>query len=158
CQIVLEDPYVSTEHCVLERRGETLLVCDRESKNGTYINGNRVRAAELRIGNLLTVGKTTLIALGCAARAQPTAIERLCGAAPAFRRAVELATRAAATDCSVLVVGETGTGKELVARVVHEGSARSAGPFVAVNCGAIPRELIGSELFGHVRGAFTGAV
>jgi transcriptional regulator with PAS, ATPase and Fis domain len=70
---------------------------------------------------------------------------------------VEQALKAAQTDCTVLIVGETGTGKDLLARVIHEASRRMTEPFVAVNCGGIPRELIGSELFGHEKGAFTGA-
>jgi DNA-binding NtrC family response regulator len=65
--------------------------------------------------------------------------------------------KAAQTDCNVLIIGETGTGKDLLARVIHESSKRSTGMLVAVNCGGIPRELIGSELFGHEKGAFTGA-
>jgi transcriptional regulator with PAS, ATPase and Fis domain len=84
--------------------------------------------------------------------------DRLVGADPDFLRALELAYRAAGTECPILILGETGTGKELVARAIHEESRRREGPFVALNCGAIPPELINSELFGHVRGAFTGAV
>jgi transcriptional regulator with PAS, ATPase and Fis domain len=81
----------------------------------------------------------------------------LCGSAPAFQAALDMAQRAAATNCSVLIVGETGTGKELFARAIHRASERKQQPFVPVNCGAISRELIASELFGHERGSFTGA-
>ncbi len=75
-----------------------------------------------------------------------------------MRNVLDMASRAAASDATVLITGETGTGKEMVARALHRWSARSAGPFIAVNCGAIPSELLESELFGHVRGSFTGAV
>ncbi|MEW5935953.1 MAG: sigma 54-interacting transcriptional regulator, partial [Bacillota bacterium] len=81
----------------------------------------------------------------------------LVGADPHFRAAVELARRAAATSATVLLEGETGTGKELFAQAIHNASRRAMGPFVAVNCGVIPRELVASELFGYVEGAFTGA-
>jgi len=82
----------------------------------------------------------------------------LLGASPAMTRVVEQVRRLALADVSVVVTGESGTGKELVARALHDLSPRWDGPFVAVNCGAIPAELMESELFGHARGAFTGAV
>ncbi len=82
---------------------------------------------------------------------------RLVGASAAMRRVDAALDRLATQDVSILIAGESGTGKELVARSLHEGSARAAGPFVALNCGAIPESLIDSELFGHAKGAFTGA-
>ena len=84
--------------------------------------------------------------------------ERLIGNSPQMREVQKLIGRAASGSSSVLITGETGTGKEMVARVLHDNSPRAAKPFVAVNCAAIPRELLESELFGHVKGAFTGAI
>ena len=158
CDVIFDDPTISGLHCLLERRGDELFVRDRGSKNGTYVNGHQVECAELRPGSVLTIGRTWMIARAAGGRGQSSAYEQLRGTDPRFRAAVDNAMRAAVADCNLLVIGETGTGKELVARAVHEASSRSAGPFVAINCGAIPRELIGSELFGHERGAFTGAV
>ncbi len=85
------------------------------------------------------------------------AASRLVGVSKPFKDMLTMVERIAPTDATVLLLGESGTGKELVARTLHNRSLRSDGPFVAVNCGAIPRELVESELFGHVRGAFTGA-
>ncbi|HVV85940.1 MAG TPA: sigma 54-interacting transcriptional regulator [Kofleriaceae bacterium] len=157
-ELVLDDPCVSRRHCVLEWRGPALYARDLGSRNGTFVDDRRIECAELTPGAVLVVGGTRLVALGASRPTRSTAYARLIGLDPSFRQAVELARRAASTDCSVLILGETGTGKELIAQCIHEGSRRARLPFVAVNCGAIPRELIGSELFGHERGAFTGAM
>jgi two-component system, NtrC family, response regulator AtoC len=89
---------------------------------------------------------------------QPAGVEGLIGQSEALKRVVEMAHRAAPTDLTVLILGESGTGKEVLARGIHRLSGRKDGPFVPVNCAAIPEGLLESELFGHERGAFTGAV
>jgi DNA-binding NtrC family response regulator len=158
CDLVLDDPYVSAMHCIVERRaGGALVVRDRKSRNGTLIDGNPIEAAELHVGARLVVGRTTLVAISALDTGAPSAAVALRGRDPAFRATIDQAIKAAQTDCNILVIGETGTGKDLLARVIHEASRRSSERLVAVNCGAIPRELIGSELFGHEKGAFTGA-
>jgi two-component system, NtrC family, response regulator HydG len=106
--------------------------------------------------------KSSLVAENRALRARLAALEPggeggLLGSAPAFHAVLETLRQVAPTNASVLLVGESGTGKELAARLVHDRSARARGPFVAVNCGAIPESLLESELFGHEKGAFTGA-
>src|ERR1700722_6025245 len=89
---------------------------------------------------------------------QVSMFEEIVGAAPAIQKVLARVAKVARTDSTVLITGETGTGKELIARAIHKRSARSSRAFVSVNCAAIPRDLIASELFGHEKGAFTGAL
>jgi formate hydrogenlyase transcriptional activator len=89
---------------------------------------------------------------------QPSIFEDIVGSSEPLRRTLAHVAKVAPTDSTVLITGETGTGKELVARAIHKRSPRSGRPFIRVNCGAIPQSLIGSELFGHEKGAFTGAM
>jgi DNA-binding NtrC family response regulator len=89
---------------------------------------------------------------------QGTAFEEMIGQSESLRRVLDMAQRAAAADVTILIEGESGTGKEVLARAVHRLSTRKDGPFIPVNCAAIPEGLLESELFGHERGAFTGAV
>ncbi len=154
-QIVIDDRFVSAFHCTVELEStRRLVVRDQGSRNGTFVNGARVRESLVEPGARIVVGGVVIAVLE---RGGDKRRPVLVGEAPAFLAAVALAERAARGTASVLLQGESGTGKELFARLVHDASDRAAGPFVAVNCGAIPRELVESELFGHEKGAFTGA-
>ena len=152
----LDDRYVSRDHCELSYASGALVLRDRASRNGTYVNGARVREAALEVGTRVQVGGVTLEVVG---EPQPGggAGDKLAGDDPAFRASVEQARRGARSGATMLLIGESGTGKELFAHLVHDASPRADGPFVAVNCGAISRDLVESELFGHESGAFTGA-
>jgi two-component system, NtrC family, response regulator GlrR len=161
--LVLADPTVSRFHCELVVAGGRVVVRDLGSRNGTCVGGVSVIEAHVAPGAELTVGRTRLrFELG----AEPVAValsagERfgsLVGRALSMRAVFATLARAAASDATLLVSGETGTGKEGVAEAVHGASARAGGPLVVVDCGAIPANLLESELFGHERGAFTGAV
>jgi DNA-binding NtrC family response regulator len=138
---------------------ERFLLGDLRSSNGTYLNGKRIDRELLNSGDIVRFGDTVAVfsALECAAvgwSAPPEGV--LVGRSPALRRALERAERAAEADVTVLIEGETGTGKELIVQSVHALSGRD-GPLRALNCAAIPRDLVESELFGHVKGAFSGA-
>jgi len=114
--------------------------------------------ASLVIRNALLVNELQLDNQSLQDRIERIRFGEILGSSPAMQEVFRKVQRVAGTDITVLVTGETGTGKELIAREVHNRSPRAKGPFVSVNCGAIPENLLESELFGHVRGAFTGAV
>ncbi|HET9551388.1 MAG TPA: sigma 54-interacting transcriptional regulator [Anaeromyxobacteraceae bacterium] len=157
--VVLDDPFVSSRHLRLEPRGGRWHLADLGSTNGTLLAGARVERSELPFGVPLTVGDVELVleAPGAAEGPRPIAFEGMVSRDPGMRQVFELVERVAASDAAVTILGETGTGKELVARALHARSARSAGPFIPVNCSAIAETLIESELFGHEKGAFSGA-
>jgi DNA-binding NtrC family response regulator len=161
--LLLTDATVSRVHATLTLDGGHARVRDMGSTNGTFVDGVRVRDASAVPGSLVRVGNTTLRAEQAneAVRVELAPYDRfgdLVGASPAMRHVYTLVERVAPTNATVLVQGETGTGKELVARAIHERSARRSARFLAIDCGAIPENLLESELFGHVRGAFSGAV
>ncbi len=157
--LVLDDPFVSAHHLRIEARGGRWLVTDLGSTNGTLLGGARVERAELPLGATLHLGdvELTLEPPQAAPAARPAAFEGMISRDPGMRRVFELVERVAPSDTAVTILGETGTGKELVARALHARSGRAAGPFIPVNCSAIAETLIESELFGHEKGAFSGA-
>ncbi len=161
--LALGDPAVSRVHCEIEVRPDGVALRDLGSTNGTFVDGRRVRDVEVGHGTLVCVGGTTFrVDVGdtpaFVSLSGRASFCEVLGSSTEMRRVYAVLEKAAASEATVLVSGETGTGKELVARALHEASPRATRPFVTIDCGAIPEALIESELFGHVRGAFTGAV
>ncbi len=157
--LVLDDPFVSARHLRLEPRAGRWQVTDLGSTNGTLLFGARVDRAELPPGVAVQLGDAELVLEPpeAAPSARPAPFEGMISSDPGMRRVFELVERVAASGTAVTILGETGTGKELVARALHARSPRAEGPFIPVNCSAIAETLIESELFGHERGAFSGA-
>jgi DNA-binding NtrC family response regulator len=160
--LVLPDPRVSGVHVELRRAGGRVHVRDAGSTNGTWLGDHRVRDVELAPGGQITVGGTVLrVELDEAARAPAPgprmAFGGLVGVSAAMRELFVLLERVAAKPLTLLIQGETGTGKEEAARAVHAHSPRAAGPFVVIDATSLPESLAESLLFGHEKGAFTGA-
>ncbi|MBA3817275.1 MAG: sigma 54-dependent Fis family transcriptional regulator [Deltaproteobacteria bacterium] len=162
CDLALSDPSVSRFHLELKVHDRQVIVRDLESRNGTTVDGVRIGEAHLHGPSVIRIGRSEL---RFSLDAEPNRIElssrdrfgRLLGRSHAMRTLFPRLEAAARTDSTVLLEGETGVGKELAAEAIHEASARSAGPFVVIDCGALPHTLMDSELFGHEAGAFTGA-
>jgi two-component system response regulator GlrR len=160
--LALTDPTVSRFHCELVLEAGRAIVRDLGSKNGTLVDGIAVLAAPLADGATLTFGKTMVRFAREPGALRPVLSTRdrfgaLIGHSVAMRGVYEVLERAAASDVTVLLRGETGTGKDLAAASIHQESPRRDGPFVVVDLAAAPGALLASELFGHRRGAFTGA-
>ncbi len=193
CSIQILDAQASRRHAKIAGIGESPVLEDPGSRNGTFVNGVRCGAKTLSSGDEIRIGSTVLLFLTepeaplppsrrpateddtvpaeGASREEPVAggretwklrggvpAERMVGTSEAMLFVFSLIHKAGPSGVPVLVTGESGTGKELVARAVHLNSQRRDGPFVAVNVAALPAGLVESELFGHERGAFSGAV
>ncbi|MBK7862141.1 MAG: sigma 54-interacting transcriptional regulator [Archangiaceae bacterium] len=160
--LIIDDATVSRFHCEIIVGASGPLVRDLGSRNGTTVDGVSVREAFVRDGSVLRLGNAAVrFELDAASNrieaATETRFGALVGGSLAMRTVFAQLQRAANTDITLLLEGETGTGKEGAAAAVHAGSARRDGPFVVIDCSALPASLLESELFGHERGAFTGA-
>ncbi|HEX4621861.1 MAG TPA: sigma 54-interacting transcriptional regulator [Myxococcaceae bacterium] len=163
CEVLLADREVSRRHAALEISLGRLRISDLGSSNGTFVNDVSVRDAFLRGGETVRLGSTRL-RVQRKTLDQPVVLTaedgfgRLLGASPEMRRLYPLCDRLAKAKVPVIIEGETGTGKEILAECLHEQGPRAQGPFIVFDCTAIPANLVESELLGHERGAFTGAV
>jgi len=160
--LLVRDDAVSGRHCGLSALGGGVAIRDLGSRNGTFVGGARVKEAWGGAGTIVTIGRSTLVFSAVVESEDEAPIQAplsgLAGASEAMRKVAAQVRRLARHSAPVLVSGESGTGKELVARALHDEGPRRVGPFVALNVAALPRELVESEMFGHERGAFTGAV
>jgi DNA-binding NtrC family response regulator len=162
CDVVIPDESVSRVHVEIRREGDAYRVIDQGSTNGTFIGEAKVADGFLAPGDVLGLGKVQVRFQPRDARAEllpseADAFGAVLGKSLAMRRIFGVLERVSATDVTILLGGETGTGKDLIARAIHQASPRKAQPFVVVDCGAVAPNLIESELFGHEKGAFTGA-
>ncbi|NUP11929.1 MAG: sigma 54-interacting transcriptional regulator [Polyangiaceae bacterium] len=160
--LVLTDRAVSRHHCVLASGEHGWSLRDLGTTNGTRLGGFRVETAYLEPGATIRIGTTTLCFedMDDEVREPLSDAERygrILGQSPAMRRIFAVLPKLAASESTVLLEGETGTGKGLMAEAIHQQSGRAGGPFIVLDCSAIPPTLIEAELFGHTRGAFTGA-
>ena len=157
--IVIKDPHVSRTHCELEPTVAGVVLRDLGSTNGTYVGGAAIREVILVPGAVAVLGGSTRLFVETDA---PVAARMRFGSAisasPSMSSVFSMVEKLAASEVTILLTGETGTGKDVLARAVHEESPRAAGPMVVFDCGAVTASLIESELFGHEKGAFTGAV
>ncbi len=161
--LCLDDRGVSRAHATFFVRDGSVWVRDDGSRNGTFFQGSQVREAELPLGAVVTLGATpvAIYPRWHVQEVPPSRADRfgrLYGASLAMRAVFAVLERVAPTDTTVLIEGESGTGKELAARSLHDASGRADKPYVVVDCTTIAKELAESELFGHRRGAFSGAV
>ncbi len=176
CGVRLADPFVSREHFRIDSRQSGHWVVDLGSMNCTAVNGMPVESKQLESGDEIFIGSTRMLyfpkhipdasSSGRASEISRTLMARdfasearfeMIGTCEAMRALYAMIDRVAPLESTVMITGESGTGKELVARALHQNGPRSEGPLVSVNCAGIPKELAESELFGHEKGAFTGA-
>lgn len=161
--LVLTDDTISRYHLEIQVRKTGLFIKDLDTTNGTFYGEAKVGTLEVSSAAQLRLGKHTRIEIApvdtsvALGTFQGDGFGKAVGSSDAMKALFAMLAKVAPTDATVLLEGETGTGKEVVSEAIHQQSNRANGPFVVVDCGAIPENLIGSELFGHRKGAFTGA-
>lgn len=161
--LLLTDKTVSRNHLEIEYKNDSFILRDLDSTNGTYLNGSKVKEAYLAPGDTIKLGNSLLefIAFDEKVSIEPSAKEifgAMVGKSRKMRQIFALLEKIAPTNATVIIEGETGTGKDLVAQAIHQHSVRRVHPYLVFDCSGVAPNLIESELFGHEKGAFTGAV
>ena len=168
CDIQLLDISISRQHCAIEKESQVFVLKDF-SRNGTFVNTKRIQEIKLHEGDQIQIGRWQLLFSfnGNETAAEtlvekrkepdPSILNRMLGNSRPMKKVLIQIRQAAECAVPVCLIGASGTGKELAARLIHDLSKRCERPFVAINCGAIPANLIESLLFGHEKGSFTGA-
>jgi DNA-binding NtrC family response regulator len=152
CHLAVNDPFVSSRHARIEKKNGAYVLRDTQSRNGTFLNGSKITEATLTANDRLRFGETMYVFSETAAGAPSLTSRNV-----AWNEQLKRLPAFAATEFPVLITGPSGSGKEILAQAVHRHSARARGQFVSINCSALSESLIESELFGHVKGSFTGA-
>ncbi|MFZ3228686.1 MAG: sigma 54-interacting transcriptional regulator [Pseudobdellovibrio sp.] len=155
CTVQVFDPFISDRHARLEYKGSQLLIKDLRSESGTFVNGAQVLEAILKDGDLITVGHTDLVVHDTKNKKKDFSLTSKC---EFWKAQLESLSSVAQTKFPVLLLGPSGTGKDIIAQALHKASPFSNAPLVSVNCSALTETLVESELFGHIKGSFTGAI
>lgn len=154
-QIKVNDGFSSKRHARIRLKEGKFFIEDLNSSNGTFVNGTKILVAELKDRDRITIGKKNfLFTLRSQSKSDTL---KLTSKNPSWNERLQRVSSMAATEFPVLITGPSGSGKEILAQLIHEHSLRNTGPFVSVNCSALSENLVESELFGHMKGSFTGA-
>lgn len=154
-QLVLDDDYISSRHARIELRDGRFVIKDLRSRNGTFVNGARVTESWLSEGDRVRLGRAELRFSHY--KKDHEELPDLTTKNERWKIQLDSLPKLAVSEFPILITGPSGSGKDILAQAIHRQSNRSAGPFIGVNCSALSEQLVESELFGHVRGSFTGA-
>ncbi len=155
CQVIIHTAHVSDRHFRLEIKSEKLYIKDLRSESGTYVNGSQILEAVLHDGDLISAGYADLVVHDLTKKEK---VFPMTSRSEFWNEQLKTMTSIANSDFSVLLLGPSGSGKDVIAKNLHDISQRSEAPFLSVNCSALTETLVESELFGHIKGSFTGAI